>query len=83
MREAVEKLGRAKDLVDESKDVIERCKDEEEEAYDNLPESLQYGAAGDSMQDHIDVMDEALSELDTAGETISEQIDAINGMFEK
>lgn len=83
LKKVVELLNQAKALVDESMEVVERCKDDEEECYDNLPESLQDGDKGDAMQDNIDAMDGVLSELETAGDTISEQVDAINEVIER
>ena len=45
------------------KDKIEAVRDEEESRYDNLPESLQESDKGSRMQDAIDSMDEAMSDL--------------------
>lgn len=49
--------------IDDSCTDIEDVKDEEEEAYDNLPESLQDGNRGHNMQLAISVLDNASSIL--------------------
>ena len=43
-------------------------KEEEEEAFENLPESLQETERGESMQDAINNMDEAISNISDATE---------------
>ena len=45
---------------------IEEIKDEEQEAYDNLPESLQDGEKGEKMTDAVDNLDSAYSSLEDA-----------------
>lgn len=40
------------DVIDEIADIME----EEQEAFDNLPESLQFSSKGDKMQDYVDMM---------------------------
>lgn len=57
-------LSKAIDLLYEAISIIETVKDEEEESYYNLPESLQYGERGETMQEYIDTMDEAYSEIE-------------------
>ena len=46
-----------------ARDEIEAIKDEEQEAYDNLPESLQDGEQGEKMDENIGDLDEAISVL--------------------
>lgn len=57
-------LKEAVDLLYKALNIIESVKDEEETAYDNLPESIQYSERGETMQDYIDTMDEAYSEIE-------------------
>jgi hypothetical protein len=42
---------------------LETLRDEEQDAFDNLPESLQAGDKGQAMSDAIDAMDAAVSSL--------------------
>lgn len=69
---------RQKDLLDvaeslqEALDRLSEVRDEEQEAFDNMPESLQYGSRGDAMQDAIDTMDEWEGEIDEIKSRIEE-----------
>lgn len=69
---------RRKDLLDVAEhlqDALDRLlevRDEEQEAFDNMPESLQYGSRGDAMQEAIDTMDEWESEIDEIKSRIEE-----------
>lgn len=45
---------------------IETIRDDEQEAYDNLPESMQGGDRGDVMQDAIQYLDEAINGVEEA-----------------
>ncbi len=45
-------------------DTLEAVRDEEEEAYDNMPEGLQYSERGDMMQEVIDNLDDVVGSLD-------------------
>lgn len=51
---------------------MEEVKDEEQEAYDNLPESFQYGERGEQMQEYIDSMDEAYENLEEVEYTLGD-----------
>ncbi len=48
------------------REMIEEIKAEEEEAFDNLPESIQSGERGDKMQDAISALDDIIMDLDGA-----------------
>ena len=49
---------------EELRDVLEAVRDEEEEAYENLPESIQETEKGEFMQDAISALEDLISELD-------------------
>lgn len=51
---------------------IEEIKDEEQEAYDNLPGSLQDGEQGEKMSEAIDNLDSAYSSLEEVSESLGE-----------
>lgn len=53
---------------------IEEIKEEEQEAYDNLPESLQDGEKGEKISGAVDHLDSAYSSLEEAGEYLDEAI---------
>ena len=52
--------------IDEIRSDLQMIMDEEQEAFDNLPESLQNGEKGNMMQSAIDQMSEADEALQTA-----------------
>lgn len=54
---------------------LEYIKDEEQEAYDNLPESLQESEKGETMQEYVDDIDSVISDLDSV---ISDLEDIVN-----
>lgn len=49
--------------IEEIKEVIEALRDEEQEAFDNMPESLQDGERGEKMQSAIDALEYAADDL--------------------
>lgn len=51
---------------------LQEVRDEEEEAYDNLPESMQDGERGEMMQDAIDALDNALFPLEDVVSTLED-----------
>ncbi len=52
--------------IDELKCELEEVREEEQDAYDNLPESIQYSEKGETMESNIDEMDNAISSLEDA-----------------
>lgn len=55
---------------------LETLRDEEQEYYDNMPEGLQAGEKGDKAQEAVDNLDSAVSETETAHDSIEEAINA-------
>lgn len=51
---------------------LEYIKDEEQEAFDNLPESLQYSEKGETMEEYVDDIDSVISDLDSLIESIED-----------
>ena len=60
-------LGQAEEL----KETIEILRDEEQEAHDNLPESIR----GEAMQEIVDSLDYAVSNLEDAIDNINEALE--------
>ena len=61
--------------VQEIYDVIatlEAVKDEEMEAYENMPENLQYSERGETMSDNIDSLEEIIEMLMDATTTLED-----------
>lgn len=55
---------KARALAEKAKDIIDDIRDEEQDAYDNLPESFQFGDRGRQMEENIMNMDSAMDEID-------------------
>lgn len=68
LEEVIEKLSEAKTM-------LEDIKDEEQEAYENMPESLQGSERGEAMSDNIYKMDDAWESIDTAMNNLQEIVD--------
>ena len=62
--ERLKTLKRCLNMIQNAHDVLEEVRDEEQDAYDNLPEGLQYSERGDLMQEAVDNLDEAVDYLD-------------------
>lgn len=56
----------------ELKDDVQAVLDEEEEAFNNLPEGLQNGERGDTMQTAIAALDAAVSALEETSDQLTE-----------
>lgn len=56
-------------LIDIQSD-LECIRDEEQEAFDNLPESIQYSERGERMEEYISSLEEALDYVDYAVESL-------------
>lgn len=72
-----ERRDRLSDVIaslEESKDLLTDVQTDEQEAFDNMPEGLQYSARGFKMQDFIDLMEEAGELIDKACEFIDKNI---------
>lgn len=54
----------AKELLQDSIDKVQRCADEEQDAYDNLPESLQFSTLGENISDNISDLEDAVGDFE-------------------
>lgn len=66
------RLEEAFDLIGQAQSILEEVKDEEQEAHDNLLESIQYGEKGEEMEGYIEMLDEAYGYLDDANSVIEQ-----------
>jgi hypothetical protein len=60
-------------LIERAKDILEDAANAEQEAFENMPESLQQGEKGEAMEEAIGVLEEAQVGLETA-------LDELNGL---
>lgn len=51
-------------LLDKAREELEIVRDDEQEAYDNLPDSLQYSEKGNDMERCIEALDEMIDYLE-------------------
>lgn len=76
----VEKLEAMDALRLEVQEELEAVLDEEQEALDNMPESLQDSEKGQQMQEYIDAMESAMSDLeDFDVESLMDQLQEVIG----
>lgn len=61
---ATAKIAEAEAALQAAQEIIQEVRDDEEAARDNLPESLQDGERGQAMQEAIDALDSALSDIE-------------------
>ena len=76
----VDRLGKLDELRDEIREQLQDVLDEEQEALDNMPESLQNGDRGQRMLEGIDAMQDVIGELDLMFvATLQEQLYELTG----
>lgn len=56
------------------RDDVSQIKDEEQDAFDNMPESLQQGERGQASEQAIDSLDSAYTDIDSAVDSINNAI---------
>ena len=71
-RKAIEEII---DQLGTLKEQIESVSEEEQEAFDNLPESIQYSERGDAMSDYITDLDDSASSIDDVMSTLQDIIE--------
>lgn len=71
-KERRKQLDKAIAMLDEAKSIIESVRDEEQDAFDNMPESLQAGERGEKMESAISLMDEVIDEIDSSLDNLNE-----------
>jgi riboflavin synthase alpha subunit len=54
----------ARSLLATAKDMLQSAHDDEEEAFMNLPESMQEGERGETMQGHVDALSEIIEAIE-------------------
>ena len=65
-------LKRALEMLDEAKTILEQVAEEEQEAYDNLPESIQDSEKGEQIYDNADTLSGYMDDLDDMMSAIEE-----------
>ena len=57
------------------RDEIENVKEDEQEAFDNLPESIQYSEKGEQMEMNVSDLEELYESIDTAIYNLNELLE--------
>lgn len=58
-------IAKAIELMELAREILESVRDEEQEAFDNMPESLQGSERGEAMEEYIYTLEEAIEAMDT------------------
>ena len=66
------RLSEASALLSRASNIISDVLDEEQDCLDNMPENLQYSDRYESMEAAVDRLNDALSELDSAENSLLE-----------
>ena len=64
----------AMELIQQAYEILSAVTEEEQEALDNLPESLQESEKGGQMEDNVIKLEDVCDDLDSAYETLAELI---------
>ena len=67
-----QQLAEASALLAQAQEIIESVKNDEQEAHDNLPDSIQYGEKGQQMEEYIGTLDEAYGQCEEVLSVIDE-----------
>ena len=68
------RLEKIQGLIDDAIAQLEEIREEEQEAFDNMPESIQDGERGETMQEHISNMEDVESSLDDARSVLEDVV---------
>jgi len=59
-------LERALDSLSEAKDIADQARSEEDDAWENLPDSIREGERGEAMQEAMSLLEDAVSNMEEA-----------------
>lgn len=74
-RERRKRVQEALDLLQQASEILADVADQEDEAFDNLPESIQESERGKKMEEMLEALDEAMDDLDGIAEDIRDACD--------
>lgn len=72
-----ERRDRLSDVIaslEEAKDLLEDVKNDEQDAFDNMPVGLQCSERGSKMEDYIELMEDAVDQIDNVCTFIEKNI---------
>lgn len=65
-------IAKVSDLLDEARALLSEVIAEEQDALDNMPDSLRDADRGQQMEEYISAMDDAMSEIEAAIDQIAQ-----------
>ena len=78
LRKLGEQIQELTSTVSELSQEAEAIRDEEQEAFDNMPESLQQGERGQASEAAISQLEDAVSDLDSMGEGLADIVSKLD-----
>lgn len=78
---AIEKLEQAGALIEETKETVEFVNEEEQEAYDNMPESLQESERGQTIQENIDKLEDVIFNIESYIDEINDSVESLRDIL--
>lgn len=73
----IERIAKLDELKQEIYYAIEEVRNEEQEALENLPDSIRYGARGEEMESRVDALDRAMEDFEEYDHPIDNLEEAI------
>ena len=67
-----QKIADAVELIEKALEMLDDARHEEQEAFDSLPESFQYGERGEQMEEYIGILEEAYDTIEEYKENLDE-----------
>ena len=64
------KIEEARGLLMKASEIITECIEEEDEAYNNLPDSIRYSETGDQYEECLDTLSNTIENLDSLSEDL-------------
>ena len=69
------KIQHALDLLQQATEILAEVNDEEDEAFNNLPESIQESERGAQMEEYMETIDDAINEVDDIKANLEEIVE--------
>ena len=67
-----QKLSEALEMIGQAIAIIEECKEEEEDSFESLPDGIRDSEKGETMEQYIMDMEDAISEAESAAGSLEE-----------
>lgn len=72
------RLREAQALLEQAEAIVREVADDERAAFENLPESLQESDRGVEMEETVDALEDAATEIESAASTIVDRIEGLS-----